>query len=282
MNLVKTHGAYATNNPKKTWASNGVQRRLNYVFTDAVTASMITNIGVVDVNESFSTDHKAVVTMFQSDRILAGTKKSRSGRKKSSTTLIDVKKASGAQWEIYARETDRLTDEAQRKSVNNCNDDLNQMWFTIKRTVLQAAECQPKRKVEARFAHTKKECMDHKLVKIDTDIIKHIRVNNADMHDNNVMQMLQQQRQIVDNIIKRQQNFELNKGAMIKSILNRKRQKIVLDHVIEKGKFHDDPNEIKKLLKIGLEQEFLNLSYEKVGKTGLSQLRASQTMPLMV
>ncbi|KAG9306127.1 hypothetical protein G9A89_016031 [Geosiphon pyriformis] len=97
MNLVDTHGAYATNNPEKTWASNGIQRRFDYVFTDAVTASLVTNIGVIDVNEFFSTDHKAVVTIIQSDRILAGTKKSRSGRKKCSTTMIDVKKASGVQ-----------------------------------------------------------------------------------------------------------------------------------------------------------------------------------------
>ncbi|KAG9301589.1 hypothetical protein G9A89_016659 [Geosiphon pyriformis] len=95
MNLVDTHEAYATNNPEKTWASNGIQRRLDYVFTDAVTASLVTNIGVIDVNESFSTDHKAVVTIIRSDRILAGTKKSRSGKKKCSTTMIDVKKASG-------------------------------------------------------------------------------------------------------------------------------------------------------------------------------------------
>ncbi|KAG9299310.1 hypothetical protein G9A89_013958 [Geosiphon pyriformis] len=59
---------------------------------------------------------------------------------------------------------------------------------------------------------------------------------------------LQQQRQIVNNIIKRQQNLELNKRAMIKSILNRKKQRIILDHVIEEGKFHDDPNKIKKLV----------------------------------
>ncbi|KAG9301588.1 hypothetical protein G9A89_016658 [Geosiphon pyriformis] len=166
------------------------------------------------------------------------------------------------------------------------------MWLIIKETVLQAAECLPKRKVGARSAHTKKECIDYKLVKIVVDIIKQLRVNNADMHDNNVMQLLakwkqlkpeavnaylmtlpkdklivellnikkeyrstlrarirlQQQRQIVDNIIRRQQNFDLNKGAMIKSIMNRKRQRIVLDHVIEKGEFHDDPDEIKKLV----------------------------------
>ncbi|KAG9292549.1 hypothetical protein G9A89_006920 [Geosiphon pyriformis] len=97
MNLIDTYGAYATNNSKKTWASNGIQRKLNYVFTNAVTASLVTNIGVIDVNESFSTDYKAVVTIIQSDRILAGTKKSRSGRKKCSTTMIDVKKASGIQ-----------------------------------------------------------------------------------------------------------------------------------------------------------------------------------------
>ncbi|KAG9296590.1 hypothetical protein G9A89_015182 [Geosiphon pyriformis] len=85
---------------------------------------------------------------------------------------------------------------------------------------------------------------------------KQIRVNNIDMHNNNVIQLsilharirLQQQRQIVDNIIKRQQNFELNKRAMIKSILNRKKQRIVLNHVIEKGKFYDDSDEIKKLV----------------------------------
>ncbi|KAG9299686.1 hypothetical protein G9A89_006402 [Geosiphon pyriformis] len=59
---------------------------------------------------------------------------------------------------------------------------------------------------------------------------------------------LQQQKQIVNNIIKRQQNFKLSKGAMIKSILNRKKQRIVLNHVIKKGKFHDDLNEIKNLV----------------------------------
>ncbi|KAG9294821.1 hypothetical protein G9A89_008513 [Geosiphon pyriformis] len=35
---------------------------------------------------------------------------------------------------------------------------------------------------------------------------------------------------------------------MIKSIINRKRQRIVLDHVIEEGEFHDDSDEIKKLV----------------------------------
>ncbi|KAG9288334.1 hypothetical protein G9A89_021365 [Geosiphon pyriformis] len=219
MNLVDTHGVYAINNPEKTWALNGVQRRLDYVFTDTVTALLVTNIAIIYVNESFSTDYKA-------------------------------------------------------------------------KTVLQAADCLPKRKVGARSAHTKKKCMDHKLVKIVADIIKQIRVNNANIHDNNVMQLLakwkqlkpemvnaylmilskdklitelfnikkeyrstlhariklQQQRQIVDNIIKRQQNFDLNKRAIIKSILNKKRQRIVLDHVIEEGKFHDDPDEIKKLV----------------------------------
>ncbi|KAG9297667.1 hypothetical protein G9A89_011182 [Geosiphon pyriformis] len=119
---------------------------------------------------------------------------------------------------------------------------------------ITTADCLPKRKVGAQSAHTKKECMDHKLVKIVANIIKQIRVNNADMHDNNIMQSTlharirqQQQRQIVDNIIKRQQNFNLNKGAIIKSILNRKKQRIVLNHVIEEGEFYDNPNEIKKL-----------------------------------
>ncbi|KAG9299071.1 hypothetical protein G9A89_020384 [Geosiphon pyriformis] len=107
-----------------TWTANGVQRRLDYVFTDVITALLVTNIGVINVNKSFSTDHKAV------------------------------------------------------------------MWLTIKETVLQAAECLPKRKVGAQSAHTKKECINHKLVKIVTDIIKQIRVNNADMHNNNVMQLL--------------------------------------------------------------------------------------------
>ncbi|KAG9301602.1 hypothetical protein G9A89_016672 [Geosiphon pyriformis] len=220
MNLVDIYGMYAVNNPNNTWASNGVQRRLNYVFTDVITASLVTNIGVIDVNESFSTDYKAVVTIIRSDRILTDIKKSKTGRKKCSTTMIDVKKAFG--------------------------------------TVLQAAECLPKRKVGAQSAHTKKKCMDHKLVKIVTDIIKQIRVNNADMHNNNHKKKyrstlcarirLQQQKQIVNNIIKKQQNFELNKEAIIKSILNRKRQKIVLDHVIEEGKFHNDSDDIKKLV----------------------------------
>ncbi|KAG9300843.1 hypothetical protein G9A89_004473 [Geosiphon pyriformis] len=256
MNLMNIHGMYVVNNPDNTWASNGVQKRLDYVFTDVITALLVTNIGVININELFNTDYKAVVMIIQSDRILAGTKKFKSGRKK------------------Y---------KAQRKLIDNNNDDLNQMWLTIKETVLQAAECLPKKK---------KECMDHKLVKIVADIIKQIRVNNADMHNNNVMQLLakwkqlkpetvnaylmtlpkdkliiellsikkeyrstlharirlQQQRQIVNNIIKRQQNFELSKESMIKSILNRKRQRIVLDHVIEEGKFHDDPDEIKKLI----------------------------------
>ncbi|KAG9299312.1 hypothetical protein G9A89_013960 [Geosiphon pyriformis] len=93
---------FVTNRVKAS--SNGVQRRLDYVFTDAVTALLVTNIGVIDVNELFSTDHKAVVTIIQSNRILAGIKKSRSERKKSSTTMVDVREASGVQWEIYARE----------------------------------------------------------------------------------------------------------------------------------------------------------------------------------
>ncbi|KAG9297640.1 hypothetical protein G9A89_011155 [Geosiphon pyriformis] len=65
-----------------------------------------------------------------------------------------------------------------------------QMWLIIKKIILQAAECLPKRKVGAQSTHTKKESMDHKLVKVVADIIKQIRVNNADMHDNNVMQLL--------------------------------------------------------------------------------------------
>ncbi|KAG9297405.1 hypothetical protein G9A89_009489 [Geosiphon pyriformis] len=150
INLVDTHGAYATNNPEKMWASNGVQKRLDYVFTDTVTASLVTNIGVINVNKSFSTDHKAVI------------------------------------WKKEV-EIDRLTDEAQRKSIDNSNDDLNQMWLIIKETVLQAAECLPKRK---------KECINHKLVKIVANIIKLIRVNNADMHDNNVMQLLAKWKQL--------------------------------------------------------------------------------------
>ncbi|KAG9289398.1 hypothetical protein G9A89_007959 [Geosiphon pyriformis] len=118
MNLVNTHGMYAVNNPDNTWTSNGIQKRLNYVFTNVVTASLVTNIGVIDVNEIFSTDHKAV------------------------------------------------------------------------KTVLQTAECLPKRKVGVQSAHTKKKCMDYKLVKIVADIIKQIRVNNADMYNNNVIQLL--------------------------------------------------------------------------------------------
>ncbi|KAG9304221.1 hypothetical protein G9A89_019783 [Geosiphon pyriformis] len=106
INLVDIHGMYAVNNLDNTWTVNGVQRRLDYVFTDVVTVSLVTNIGVINVNESFSTDHKAVVTIIRSDRILAGIKKSKSGRKKCSTTMIDVKKASGVQWKIYAKETD--------------------------------------------------------------------------------------------------------------------------------------------------------------------------------
>ncbi|KAG9302192.1 hypothetical protein G9A89_020626 [Geosiphon pyriformis] len=90
MNLVDIHGIYAVNNPDNTWSANGVQRRLDYVFTDVITALLVTNIG---------------------------------------------------------------------------------MWFTIKEIVLQAAKCLPKRKVGAQSAHTKKECMDHKLVKIVADII---------------------------------------------------------------------------------------------------------------
>ncbi|KAG9303089.1 hypothetical protein G9A89_005047 [Geosiphon pyriformis] len=62
---------------------------------------------------------------------------------------------------------------------------------------------------------------------------------------------LQQQRQIVDNIIKKQQNFKLCKEAMIKSILNKKRQRIVLDYVIKEGKFHNNLDKIKKLRKAG-------------------------------
>ncbi|KAG9300839.1 hypothetical protein G9A89_004469 [Geosiphon pyriformis] len=126
MNLVDIHRMYAINNLNNTWASNRVQRRLDYVFTDVFTALLVTNIGVIDVNESFSTDHKA----------------------------------------------------------------LNQMWLTIKKTVLQAANCLPKRKVRAQFTHTKKKCMDHKLFKVVANIIKQIRANNTNMHNNNVMQLL--------------------------------------------------------------------------------------------
>ncbi|KAG9297680.1 hypothetical protein G9A89_011195 [Geosiphon pyriformis] len=174
MNLVNIHGMYTVNNPNNTWASNRVQKKLDYVFTDIVIASLVTNIGIININESFSTDHKAVITIIQSNRILADTKKSRSERKKCSTTMIDVKKAFEVQWEIYARETNRLTDKAQKKSE----------------TVLQAAECLLKRKVGAQSVYTKRECMDYKLVKIVADIIKQIRVNNANMHDNNIMQLL--------------------------------------------------------------------------------------------
>ncbi|KAG9292548.1 hypothetical protein G9A89_006919 [Geosiphon pyriformis] len=70
------------------------------------------------------------------------------------------------------------------------------MWLTIKETVLQAAKCLPKRKVGARSVHSKKECIDHKLVRIVADIIKLIRVNNADMHNNNVMQLLAKWKQL--------------------------------------------------------------------------------------
>ncbi|KAG9306128.1 hypothetical protein G9A89_016032 [Geosiphon pyriformis] len=70
------------------------------------------------------------------------------------------------------------------------------MWLTIKEIVLQAAECLLKKKVGAWSVHTKKECIDHKLVKIVADIIKQIRVNNADMHDNNVMQLLAKWKQL--------------------------------------------------------------------------------------
>ncbi|KAG9305996.1 hypothetical protein G9A89_009320 [Geosiphon pyriformis] len=221
MNLVDTYRVYTTNNPEKTLALNRVQRKLDYVFTNAVTALLVTNIGVID---------------------------------------------------IYTKETDQLTDEAQRKLIDNSNDNLNQIWLTIKKTVLQA---------------WKPDLYTQKKNAWITSL-----VNNADMHNNNIIQLLakwkqlkpeaviaylmtllkdklisellsikkefrstlhakirlQQQRQIVDNIIKRQQNFELNKEAMIKSILNRKKQRIVLDHVIKEGKFHDDSDEIKKLV----------------------------------
>ncbi|KAG9297668.1 hypothetical protein G9A89_011183 [Geosiphon pyriformis] len=60
---LDTHRTYTTNNPEKTWASNKVQKQLDYVFTDAVTALLVTNIGVINVNELFSTDHKTVVTI---------------------------------------------------------------------------------------------------------------------------------------------------------------------------------------------------------------------------
>ncbi|KAG9298274.1 hypothetical protein G9A89_002762 [Geosiphon pyriformis] len=121
-------------------------------------------------------------------------------------------------------------------------------------TVLRAADCLPKRKVRAQSAHTKKECMNHKLVKIVADIIKQIRVNNADIIKKeykltlHARIKLQQQKQIVDNIIKKQQNFDLNKGAIIKSILNKKKQRIVLNHVIEEDEFHNNPDKIKKLV----------------------------------
>ncbi|KAG9297391.1 hypothetical protein G9A89_009475 [Geosiphon pyriformis] len=95
MNLIDIYRMYAINNPDNTWTSNGVQKILDYVFTNINTVSLVTNIGVINVNELFSTDYKAV-----------------------------------------------------------------------------------------------KKCKDYKLVKIVIDIIKQIRVNNADMYDNNIMQLL--------------------------------------------------------------------------------------------
>ncbi|KAG9292555.1 hypothetical protein G9A89_006926 [Geosiphon pyriformis] len=184
MNLLDTHEVYATNNPEMTWALNGIQRRLDYVFTDAVTASLVTNIGVIDVNEFFSTNYKA---------------------------------------EIYAKKTDRLTDEAQKKSVDYSNDDLNLMWLTIKETVLQAANCLPKKKVEAQSIHTKKECMDYKLVKIVADIIKQIRVNNADIHDNNVMQLLAKWKQLKPKTVNTYL-MTLPKDKLIIELLNIKKE----------------------------------------------------------
>ncbi|KAG9297673.1 hypothetical protein G9A89_011188 [Geosiphon pyriformis] len=171
--------------------------------------------------------------------------------------MIDVKKTSGMQWEIYVKKTNQLTNKAQRKLVDNSNDNLNLMWLTIKETVLQTANCLPKKKVGAQSAHTKKEDIDHKLVKIVADIIKQIRdklitellsIKKKYRLTLHARIRLQQQKQIVDNIIRRQQNFDLNKGAIIKSILNKKKQRVVLNYIIEKSEFYDDPDEIKKLV----------------------------------
>ncbi|KAG9296589.1 hypothetical protein G9A89_015181 [Geosiphon pyriformis] len=61
MNLVDTHGVYTTNNPEKTWASNKVQRRLDYVFTDAITVSLVTNIEQQTVTTAMITLNSFVV-----------------------------------------------------------------------------------------------------------------------------------------------------------------------------------------------------------------------------
>ena len=47
------------------------------------------------------------------------------------------------------------------------------------------------------------------------------------------MKKREQAKQITENILKREQNFENNKGNMIKSILEQQNNHITLDHVID-------------------------------------------------
>jgi len=58
----------------------------------------------------------------------------------------------------------------------------------------------------------------------------------------------EQAKQITENILKREQNFESNKGSMIKSILERQNNHITLDHVIDNQEYYSDPDEVKNII----------------------------------
>ena len=58
----------------------------------------------------------------------------------------------------------------------------------------------------------------------------------------------EQAKQITEAIIRREKAFESEKGNMIKNILKKQQNKIILDHIIENGEYFDDPNDIKNIV----------------------------------
>ena len=57
----------------------------------------------------------------------------------------------------------------------------------------------------------------------------------------------EQAKQITEAIIKREKAFETEKGNMIKNILEKQQDKIMLDHVIKNGEYFNDPVDVKKI-----------------------------------
>ena len=57
-----------------------------------------------------------------------------------------------------------------------------------------------------------------------------------------------QAKQITEAIIKREKAFESEKGNMIKNILEKQQDRIILDHAIENGEYFDNPEDIKQIV----------------------------------